>query len=301
MLFLARKRIQVEPDRVIIKDGFLSKTLNLRYEATPTIKLAVYEDEHQGRVDQVWTVHLIDDGRQYLVDRRVGQHIAMRSLAERLAKATRGSMIENHEGKNITFELSELDLPFTARVEKYPLLMGTPVEEPSDKTVRYSRGATGIEVNWTFFRSGMLMEVVLLTGALFGMAFIPLPSWSEGAGTNLYHIAQTTRDYRFFYAISVFSVFSMALLAGYRNRIRLDSKGASSQATILGFPVRTTRIPLDQLEHIGTSITSRGTYLQIISDKKIIKELMPSTHVARWLAWEMRQYLSLLAGGKPAA
>ncbi len=82
MLFLARKRIRVQPGLVSIKDGFLSKTLNLRYESTPTIKLSVYEEERRGRVDAVWTVHLIDDGRQYLVDRRVGQHIAVRSLAK---------------------------------------------------------------------------------------------------------------------------------------------------------------------------------------------------------------------------
>lgn len=294
LLFFARKNIRVQPGHVRIKDGFLARTLNLRYGSTPTIKLAVYEDEHHGRVDQVWTVHLIDDGRQYLVDRRVGQHIAARSLAERLAKATGGSLIESQEGKSVTFELGELDLPFAARVRKYPTLMGTPVEEPTDKIVDYSRGASGIEVSWTFFRSGMLLEVILLAGLLFGLAFIPLPSRSGGEGVNLYHIARATGDFRYFYAVAAFAVSSMTLLAGYRNRIRLDQSGATSRSTIWGLPVRATRIPLAELEHVGIIITSRGTYLQVISDKRIIKELLPGTHIARWLAWEMRQYLALL-------
>lgn len=298
MLFLARKRITVEPGRVHIKDGFLARTLNLRYETTPTIKLSVYEEEHNGRVDVVWTVHLIDDGRQYLVDRRVGQHIAVRSLAERLAKATQGSLIEMHDGKGHKFELAELDLPFMARAEKYPALMGTPIEEPSDKIVGYSRGPEGIDVNWSFLRSGLLLEVIVLAACLFGAAFIPLPGGPKGEGFNLYQVARAENNYSYFAGVAAFTVLALALLSGYRNRIRLDSKEAMSQSTVWGIPVRTGRIPLSELEHVGISITSRGPYLQLISDKRILKEMLPATHIARWLGWEMRQYLAGL-GGRP--
>lgn len=301
MLFLARKKIHVEPGQVRIKDGFLARPLHLRYESTPTIKLSVYEEERAGRVDQVWTVHLIDEGRQYLVDRRVGQHIAVRALAERLAKATQGSLIESCEGRNVTFELSELDLPFMARVEKHPFLMGSPVDEPGEKVVEYSHGADGIEVSWTFFRSGMLLEVILVAAMLLGAAFIPLPSWMSSDGVNLYHIARATGDYRYFLAVSAFAVVSMVALAGYRNRIRLDATAAVSQSTVWGVPVRSFRIPLEELEHVGISVTSRGTYLLLISDKQIVRELLPSTHIARWLAWEMRQYLASQSGTNPAA
>lgn len=290
MLFLARKRITVEPGYVRIKDGFLARPLNLRYETTPVIKLSVYEDEHNGRIDEVWTVHLIDDGRQYLVDRRVGQHIAIRSLAERLAKATQGSLIEVHDGKSHKFELAELDLPFMARAEKYPSLMGTAVEEPADKLVSYSRGPEGIEVSWSFLRSGLLMEVIVISACLFGAAFIPLPVGAEGI--NLYQVERSEGNYSYFAGVAAFTVLALALLSGYRNRIRLDGKEAVSQSTVWGMPVRTGRIPLSELEHVGISITSRGPYLQLISDKRILKEMLPSTHIARWLAWEMRQYLA---------
>lgn len=292
MLFLARKHIRVEPGLVHIKDGFLARPLNLRYETTPAIKLSAYEDDHNGRIDEVWTVHLIDDGRQYLVDRRVGQHIAVRSLAERLAKATQGSLIEVHEGKSHKFELPELDLPFLARAEKYPALMGTPVEEPTDKTVSYSRGPEGIQASWSFLRSGLLMEVIIISACLFGAAFIPLPIGHDGL--NLYHVARSEGNYIYFASVAALTVLALALLSGYRNLIRLDKKEAVSQSTVWGVPVRTGRIPLSELEHVGISITSRGPYLQLISDKRILKEILPSTHLARWLAWEMRQYLAEL-------
>lgn len=293
LLFLARKTIKVEAGTVRIKDGFLARPLTLRYEASPTVKLSVYEEDHHGRIDLVWTVHLIDEGRQYLVDRRVGQHIAVRSLAERLAKATHGSMIEMIDGHPNKFELSELDLPFMDRVEKYPALMGTAVEEPSDKIVTYSRGAGGIDVNWSFFRSGILLEVIMISACLAAAAFVPLPGGPKGEGLNLYHVARAENDYSYFAGVGVFMVLSLGLLSGYRNRIKLNpQEGAVSQSTIWGVPVRTGKIPLSKLEHIGISITSRGPYLQLISDKLILKEMLPSTHIARWLAWEMRQYLA---------
>ena len=293
LIFLARKTIKVEPGQVRIKDGFLAKPLTLRYQSTPTVKLSVYEENHNGRSDEIWTVHLVDEGRQYLVDRRVGQHIAVRSLAERLTKATQGAMIEMVDGQPQKFELSELDLPFVQRAQKHPALMGTPIDEPSDKVVHYARDASGIEVSWSFFRSGLFFEVIVFSAFLFGMAFVPLPGGPDGKGFSLYQAERSEDDYRYFAGVATFTVISLALLAGYRSRIQLNPRvGALSQSTVWGIPVRTAKIPLAELEHIGVSITGRGPYLQFISDKRIFKEMLPSTHIARWLAWEMRQYLA---------
>ncbi len=300
-LFLARKTVVVGAGQVRIKDGFFSQAVTLRYEGVPTIKLSVYEEERHGRADEIWTVHLIDDGRQYLVDRRVGHHIQVRSLAEKMAKASGGSLIESQDGKSHQFELSELDLPFMARAEKYPALMGSPVEEPSEKPITYSRDASGVHVSWSFFNSGLLLEVVVLTVVLIGAAFIPLPGGPDGRGFSLYQAERSEGDYRYFAGVGVFAVLALSMLGGYRSRIEISpAKGAVSQSTIWGFPVRTGKIPLDKLEHVGVTLTSRGPYLQLISDEKILKEQLPSAQIARWLAWEMRQYLAQLgADGRP--
>lgn len=297
-IFLSRKSIKVKPGQVTIKDGFLARSLHLGYETTPTIKLSVYEEQKSnGRVDEIWTVHLIDDGRQYLVDRRVGQHIACRSLAERLAKATQGSLIETHEGHSQKFELTELDLPFVVRAEKYPALMGQPVEEPADKVVNYRRDAQGIEVSWSFFRSGLFMELLTISACLVAAAFIPLPGGPKGQGFSLYDAERAQSDYRYFIAVGIFTVVAMLLLVGYRNRIVINpSEGATSESTVWGLVVRRGKIPLEKLEHVGVNINSRGPYLQLISDERILKEMLPSTHIARWLAWDIRQYLAGLGG-----
>lgn len=294
MIFLSRKTIRVEGSTVRIQDGFLTRALALRLESTPTIKLSVYEEHHRGRVDEIWTVHLIDEGRQYLIDRRTGQHIAVRSLAERLAKATQGSLIEVHDGKAHRFELSELDLPFTARVARYPALMGHAVDQPEDLVVGFDRQSSGIEVSWSFFRSALFWELLLVAAALVGAAFIPLPGGPDGQGFTLYEIEKAEQDYRYFAAVAAFTVLALATLLGYRTTIRLDAQGAQARSTVWGIPVRGGSIPLEQLEHVGVSWTSRGPYLLLISDHRILKEMMPSAPIGRWVAWQMRDFLAQL-------
>lgn len=302
-IFLSRKTVNVSPRQVTIKDGFLARPLCLRYETTPTVKLSVYEEQKaNGRVDEIWTVHLIEGGRQYLVDRRAGQHSACRTLAERLAKATQGSLIETHDGQSHQFELAELDLPFVVRAEKYPSLMGQPVDEPADKVVNYRRDDQGIEVTWSFFRSGLLFELMMISACLLGAGFIPLPGGPQGKGFSLYDTERAQGDYRYFIAVGLFTALGLIVLAGYRSRIAITAKdGVVSESTVWGIPVRRGRIPLNKLEHVGVSINSRGPYLQLISDERILKEMLPSTHIARWLVWEFRRYLVALGSDDASA
>lgn len=291
-LFLARKTIKVEPGLLRIKDGFWSRPLQLRFEGSPMIRLSHHEQERGHHSDEVWTVHLIDGHTQYLIDRRVGQHSQVRSLAERLAKAVDGSLMEVHEGQSYTFAPGEMDLPFHERAKRYPALMGAPVDEPSDKVIAFRQDASGVEVSWSFFRSGLLWEVLVVSGLLAGAAFVPLPGGPDGKGFTLYQAEHAQGDYRYFVGVALFTMVSLVLLSGYRSRIHLGAEeGAVARSTVWGIPVRTAKIPLSRLEHVGVSVTSRGPYLQLISDETIIKEQFPSTHIARWVAWRMRSYL----------
>lgn len=296
--FFSRKRVYVEKGLVRVKDGYFSRALNLKYEETPTFKLSGFEEETGGRADEVWTVHMVDKGRQYLIDRRVGQQMTSRSLAERLTKAVRGSLIEASDGKNYTFDAAELDLSFVERVDRYPELLGTKVEEPSDKVVEVEKRDDGLKVTWSFFRSSLLFELFCVSAFLIAAAFIPLPGGPDGQGFSLFDAELVEGDYRYFIGVGVFTVVSLILLAGYRNSLELITpKRIQSRTTVWGIPVRGGRIPLDELEHVAVSVTSRGPFLQFISDRRIIRLRMPATNIARWLAWEFRTFLADL---KPA-
>lgn len=295
-VFLARKRVIVSKQKVVIKDGFLTKPLTLTFESVPTFKLAGHEEEKNGRVDEVWTVHLIDEGRQYLVDRRVGQQAACRSLAERLTKALGGSLIEVQDGHSHEFALEELDLCFVSRSARHPALMGVPVEPPEERVIDFQRTKSGITATWSYFRSGLLVEILVVTLFLVGAAFVPLPGGPDGKGFSLFEAEMAEGDYRYFIGVGLFSMVSFAVLAGYRNRMDLSvTSGALARTSVWGIPVGSGRIPLNELEHVVVTVSSRGPYLQLISDRKILSERLPSTEEARWLAWEFRQFLSELS------
>lgn len=294
--FFSRKRITVADNEVQIKDGFFSPFVRLKYTGHPTFKLTGFEEDASGRSDEIWTVHMIDQGRQYLIDRRIGQQTESRALAERLAKAVRGSLIETQDGRSYTFGVDELDLSFVERLERYPEMLGLEVEEPSDKVVEVERTPTGMKVSWCFFRSGLLFELFCVSAFLVAAAFIPLPGGPGGHGFTLYEVEIAEHDYRYFIAVGLFTVVSMVLLAGYRNTLELIvPKRAQSRTTIWGVPVRGGRIPLEELEHVAVTVTSRGPFIQLISDKKILAERMPATNIARWVAWEFRNYLAQLS------
>lgn len=295
-VFLSKKKISVEEKLVVVKDGYFARALRLKYEEIPTFKLTGFEDEGSGKSNEVWTVHMVDGVRQYLIDRRIGQQMASRSLAERLAKAVRGPLIENQDGKNFKFEVEELDLSFVERVDRYPEMLGQEVDEPSDKVVDYEKTDHGLKVSWCFFRSSLLFEIFCVSAFLAAAAFIPLPGGPDGHGFSLFEAEMAEGDYRYFIGIGIFNLLSLALLAGYRNTLELIApKRVQSRTTVWGIPVRGGRIPLDELEHVAVTVTSRGPFLQFISDRKILRERMPATNIARWLAWEFRTRLADLS------
>lgn len=295
-LFFSRKRITVESSTVVVKDGFLAKPLHLKFSQTPTFKLVGFEEEHGSKVEEVWTVHMIDEGKQYLIDRRSDQQTVSRSLAEQLAKAVRGSLIEQHEGHNFKFDVDELDLCFIERVHRYPDMLGSKVIKPSELPIEYEANEHGIKVGWSLFHSTLLFELICVSAALIAAAFIPLPGGPGGQGFTLFQAELAEGDYRYFIGVGIFTLISLVLLAGYRNTIELIiPKRAQLRTTVWGLPIRGGRIPLEELEHVTVTITSRGPYLQLISDKRILRERLPSTETARWLGWEFRRALAELS------
>ena len=215
----SRKIITVLENEVRVKDGFFTRPLHLRFKSTPTFKLSGFEEQGERRSDEIWTVHMVDEGRQYLIDRRVGQQTLSRSLAEKLTKAVRGSLIESHNGKSYTFSCEELDLSFVERVDRYPEMLGQEVVEPADKVVDFERTETGLKISWSFLRSSLLFELFCVTAFMVLAAFIPLPGGPQGKGFSLFEAEMAEGDYRYFIGVGAFTVVCVLLFAGDRNTL----------------------------------------------------------------------------------
>ena len=296
----SKKRIwlELEKQELRVKDGVFGRTIPLHWKEDPVFKLSSFEDESHGQPQEIWTVHLVSEGRQYLIDRRSEQQMVSRSLAERLTKVTGGKILEYQGGKSYHFSAEELELSYVERVARYPDLLGDEICEPPDKVVEHELTDRGVRVSWCFFRSGLLFEVFCVSAFLIIAAFIPIPGGPNGEGFSLFQAEVAQRDFRYFIGVGLFTGLSLFLLAGYRNTIELIMpKRIQSRSTIWGIPIRSGRISLEHLEHINVMLKSRGPYLQFISNDKLIRERMPATNIARWLAWEFRR---ALAGVEPA-
>lgn len=292
LLLFARKIIRIEQGSIQIKDGFLASPLTFSFKEIPVIKLSSYEDVNGKRSVSVWTVHLITKDQQYLIDRRIENQIWSRALSEHLAKSTGANLIEVLDGVPQEFNCSELDSSFIERIQKYPSLLGAAVAQPASKPTGYQQDEQGIKLSLSLFHSGLIVEIFMLGLLLTSIGFIPIPGGRDQASVSLYQIAGASGDYRYFQSVAAFTLISLVLLAGYKASIELSEKsGASAQIRIWGLPLRRTAIALDKLEQIGSAITSRGPYILLVSDEKIIKEMVSSSEYARWIAWEMKNFL----------
>ncbi len=293
LVFLARKTISVENGSLVVRDGFFTPILRFPHGANPTYKLIGSEEDLEGAPKEIWTVHLFDGEKQFLIDRREGQQLACRALAERLAKATAGSLVEVHEGKSLEFETHELDLSFRDRVRRYPQLLGKAVHQPDSTALRLTKESDRLIFGWSFLTAALFFEVFLVVAMLFGFAFLPLPGGPDGLGITLYEIETQTGDYSYFIGVGLFAAASLLLIFGYRNRLSIERSGAVQlKATIWGLPVRSPSIPGGKLEHVAVSVTHRGPFLQLISDAVLVRERLPSLTAARWAAWEIRSFLA---------
>lgn len=293
LFFFARKRVIIEPGKISIKDGLFARAQVFSIEAKPVVKLASYELEDGGHSQEIWTVHLSDQGHQYLIDSRKGsQQILARSLSEQLAKTLGANLIETSDGQPQEFRVEELDIPFIQRVQLYPSLLGHPVAQPTSLPCRYHRSDNTLKVSWSYLQSSLLLEVMGIAFLLLCAGFIPLPGNGEHRLT-LYGIAQFTGDYRYFIGVGLFAILSLILLGGYRTQLSLDlSQDVQARSSLWGLPIKRTTMALSELEQVGANLTSRGSYLLLVSDRHIVKTMMASTETARWLAWEIRDFLA---------
>ncbi len=298
-LVLSRKKVWVEKSALVIRDGFFSRALRFPFASVPSFKLSGAEEDLDGKPIEIWTVHMIDEGKQYLIDRRIGQQVACRALAERLTKAVGGTLVEVQEGVSHEFSVDELDLSFSERAKRYPQMLGHPVERPKETVIELTREPGKVEVCWCYLRSGLLWEVLLISGLLYALAFVPLPGGPDGLGFTLFELERSTGNYGYFVAVTLFCLVSIIALSGYRNKLVVSpDSGVRLRTTIWGVPIRGAEIPLDHLEHVAVSLSHRGPYLQLISDRKILRERLPSTLSARWVAWEIRSFLAALGGAQ---
>src|SRR5690606_4145928 len=96
----------------------------------------------------------------------------------------------------------------------------------------------------------------------------------------------------FYYLAGGLFALALFLLFGYRACVRLGPDHVMARTTLWGLPMWSRTIPRKHLEEISVRGRSSGSFLQLVSDERIINLRIMREDVAAWLASRLRHELA---------
>jgi hypothetical protein len=300
LIFFTRKRFLVGPGSVVIREGLWRRPIRYRWRESPRIRLRCNTEERGGEPVTVWQVSLVDGRYEYTLDRRPGQQLESRMLAELLAKAIGCPVVEKTEGGEVVIALEDLDLPFSERVKRDPRLLGECREQPRHNPIRLDRKGQEHIYSWSLFTSGLLHEISMFFLIALGLSLVPLSRESGELGLSLLDLARKTGDYTYFWAVGGIYGVALAVLKGYRVQVRVGPEGAGTRILLWGLPLSQRFIPARELEEIGLCAEARGWFVHMISDTRILSVRLASKEVAGWLCSQLRHLAAGVERGEGA-
>lgn len=292
LILFTRKTFRVLPGAVVIHEGFLRPPSRYAWRGEPRIRLRPVEMERAGKVVEMWQVNLVDGRYEYCLDRRAGQQLESRTLAERLAKAIGCPVIENRADGDLEIPFQELDLPFCQRVRRHPRLLGPRLEKPAGSSIREQREGEARIYSWNLVHPALITELAIFFLVVLAVGLVPLPISEAGHDDSLLDLAIREHDYLYFTVVGGLFVLALFLLFGYRVFVRIGPEGVRTQSRLWGVPLHTWTLRTQDLEEVSVRQTGRGSFLQLISDEQIVSLRMSNPANAAWLASQMRHYFA---------
>lgn len=297
LLRFTRKRFRLIPKGIAIQDGWVVRPMTYHWEEDPVIRLRPQEEERGRGVVEVWLVNLIDGKRQYVLDRREGNQIESRSLAEALAKSLNCPLLEACEGKELRLERDELDLPFRERVQRHPELLGNLESRPEGCSIQDKQEGLERIFHWRFLNSATFNDFFSLACVVILLGVVPLFSQVQpGSGEierfqlSFLDLARQKGQFLYFVVSGTLLVLHGVCLFGYSKELRVGPEGVRARDSLWGVPCYSASIRTQELEEIWVRQSSRGAHLQLISDARIISGRTSNSQVASWLASQIRHY-----------
>lgn len=286
-----RKSFRVGQGEIRMKDGLFRRVLIYRWKETPRIRMRSVDEDRGLNPTEVFEVHLVDGHYDYLLDRRPGQQMESRTLAEMLAKAIGCPVVEkSRETGDITLAANELDLSFVERAKRYPVLLGPAPDEPVPAAVQVHHDGSALVLAWSAFNKNLLSEVLVSFCLLLGLELLPLHGREDAPAQSVIDIMRASGDYTGLYAQLGLLAAGLLILSGRRHEFRLEPTRVVWRQRVWGLTTNSATIPADELEQISVRESSRGSFLQLISDRLIITRRLVDTRTAGWLASTVRHY-----------
>ncbi len=289
LILFSRKRLSISEGFLQLKDGLFGRRLKFQWQEQPLIRLYPIEEEQAGKTVEAWLVNLVDGKSQYTLDRRIGQQMASRTLAEMIAKTLGCGVVEKTGGQEVELGRDELDLPFVERVHRHPVLLGPEVDRPEDCAVEVTQEPERYRFRWRAFSPNLLTELIVFFSILLSFSLIPLVK-----NQSLLDLARFQGEYLYFIVLGSAFLAALVLLGGLGVEVVATREQASVRDLVFGLTYRRKAVLVGELEDIAVRHSARGAYLQFISDAAIVSQRLADLQSARWVAGEIRRFYAQL-------
>jgi len=292
LIYLSRKRFHVTKDHVTITDGLFRGSITFRWKESPSIKVTSVEELRKGKPAIIWQLYLASGRYKYLIDHR-SEQLVIRGVAEAIAKTLKCPITEKTEsGADIELAPEDLDLPYSARVKKYPHLLPTDVPCHGGCSIVRREESGTLTFTWGFWHLKTFLEGLVVCGFFFVLSLVPLKPGS----LSLFEFSHQNHDFFFYYALGIIVLLATFWLMGYKASVKMTSDRATFLQSFLGVPFSVQSIPTAVLEEVRASWSMRGPALQLISDEKILDLRIARMEDAMWLSQEIKKQLLRRAG-----
>ncbi|MFH1453740.1 MAG: hypothetical protein ABIH00_07145 [Armatimonadota bacterium] len=288
-IMCSKKSFWVSKNKLVIKDSFFKKKLTYKCDfPDKAISLKSYEIEYRAAPVEIWQVFLTGDKKEFLIHKKANAQLEMRQLAETLAKILECPFQDlAFEDEGITINSSDLDLPYKDRVLKYPQLLGKAIKKPQKVYFTTEQVNNNLIFSWGIMTPRLLMDILFISGIMLLLSIIPC---SRG-GHSFFEICVMNKQFWSYYIFAGIIIATVFILSGYKVSLVLTPKAVNFNEYIWAITYRRICIEIDKIEEINTFVSIRGAKVQIISDKKLIDIHIYNQENARWLVYQIRQYL----------
>ena len=278
---------------ISIQEGLLRSPLLYDFASGSIIKLATANTDAGSKKGELIQVTLIDGNRHYLLDSRpLNKMQESRAIAEFFSKNGSLKMLLPHYG-NLMLESTDLDLPFSARVKKYPTLIGLEPTRPQNCPINTTELNGGIDrrYSWGFRANGLVFQLIALLMVAFASSCLPL--FEEGDSyCSLLDYALQMKDYTYFYAASAIIGILAAVLLGIGVSVTVEGLRVNVDYKIWGIIYKQRSVLITELEEIAVKESTAGAAVLLVTDGSTVHIKVADTVLGNYLASELRHFIA---------
>ncbi|MCL5772806.1 MAG: hypothetical protein M1536_00300 [Firmicutes bacterium] len=258
-------KIIFNKENIVIKKNFFVPALKFLLGESLVVRIEKRDTGVKEKTVRTWLVSLADSAQEIPVFESNLYSIELHNIAEDAAKILNCPLLDLTGEAEVKISSSDFDIPFIARVKKYPHLMEEIPADAGPGFVSFKDIDGKRLYSWKFS-----LVKVLFTSVTFAMLSIIVSFMRFGLAQSIYDTAVYTGNYAYYFIIGALFIIVLFISLGYKAVLALDRENISISRYFLGIKTGHTLIPWNEVEEIRVSHEKDIASLRIISDRQEI-------------------------------